>query len=137
MSRLSKKNLLASLALMTFTSQLVAAQLALPTPPAAPSAVVQTSDPATQTLPSWTVTRTFEQLGRASDTLLLGINSSEQVEFSLRRDRIATDARLQLQYTPSPSLIPTISHLRIYLNDVLAGTSLGVKPPSKSPWTRA
>ena len=121
MSRLSKKNLLASLALMTFTSQLVAAQLALPTPPAAPSAVVQTSDPATQTLPSWTVTRTFEQLGRASDTLLLGINSSEQVEFSLRRDRIATDARLQLQYTPSPSLIPTISHLRIYLNDVLAG----------------
>ena len=121
MSRLSKKNLLASLALMTFTSQLVAAQLALPTPPAAPSAVVQTSDPATQTLPSWTVTRTFEQLGRASDTLLLGINSSEQVEFSLRRNRIATDARLQLQYTPSPSLIPTISHLRIYLNDVLAG----------------
>jgi hypothetical protein len=112
---------LASLALMTFTSQLVAAQLALPMPPAAPSAVVQTSDPATQTLPSWTVTRTFEQLGRASDTLLLGINSSEQVEFSLRRDRIATDARLQLQYTPSPSLIPTISHLRIYLNDVLAG----------------
>jgi len=121
MSRLSKKKLLASLALMTFTSQLVAAQLALPTPPAAASAVVQTSDPATQTLPSWTVTRTFEQLGRASDTLLLGINSSEQVEFSLRRDRIATDARLQLQYTPSPSLIPTISHLRIYLNDVLAG----------------
>ena len=121
MSRLSKKNLLASLALMTFTSQLVAAQLALPMPPAAPSAVVQTSDPATQPLPSWTVTRTFEQLGRASDTLLLGINSSEQVEFSLRRDRIATDARLQLQYTPSPSLIPTISHLRIYLNDVLAG----------------
>lgn len=121
MSRLSKKNLLASLALMTFTSQLVAAQLALPTPPAAASAVVQTSDPATQTLPSWTVTRTFEQLGRASDTLLLGINSSEQLEFSLRRDRIATDARLQLQYTPSPSLIPTISHLRIYLNDVLAG----------------
>lgn len=121
MSRLSKKNLLASLALMTFTSQLVAAQLALPMPPAAPSAVVQTSDPATQTLPSWTVTRTFEQLGRATDTLLLGINSSEQVEFSLRRDRIATDARLQLQYTPSPSLIPTISHLRIYLNDVLAG----------------
>ena len=121
MSRLSKKNLLASLALMTFTSQLVAAQLALPMPPAAPSAVVQTSDPATQTLPSWTVTRSFEQLGRASDTLLLGINSSEQVEFSLRRDRIATDARLQLQYTPSPSLIPTISHLRIYLNDVLAG----------------
>ena len=35
MSRFSKKNLLASLALMTFTSQLVAATLALPAAPAA------------------------------------------------------------------------------------------------------
>ena len=121
MSRFSKKNLLASLALMTFTSQLVAATLALPAAPAAaPATLAQTPEPTAQALPSWTVTRTFEQLGRLSDTLLLGINNAEQVEFSLRRDRIATDARLQLQYTPSPSLIPTISHLRIYLNDVLA-----------------
>ena len=74
-----------------------------------------------QPLPSWPVTRTFEQLGRATDTLLLGINSSEQVEFTLRRDRIASDASLQLEYTPSPSLIPTISHIRVYLNDVLMG----------------
>ena len=120
MSRLSKKALFASLALMTFASQLMAAPLPLPASVAAPlpkPALEQTEQP----LPSWPVTYTFEQLGRLSDTLLLGINSAEQVEFSLRRDRIASDASLQLEYTPSPSLIPTISHLRVYLNDVLMG----------------
>ena len=126
MSCLTKKALLASLALMTFTTHLVAATLALPSTASAPAtsapaSPAQTQDTSSSTLPSWTVTRTFEQLGRPIDTLLLGINSTEQVEFSLRRDRIATDARLQLDYTPSPSLIPNLSHLRVYLNDVLTG----------------
>lgn len=61
-----------------------------------------------QVLPSWPVTYTFEQLGRPGDSLLLGINSADQVEFGMRRDRIASDASLQLEYTPSPSLIPTV-----------------------------
>ena len=120
MSRFAKKTIFASLALMTFAAQLMAAPLPLPsnTPVSQPNAAPEQT---TESLPSWTVTRTFEQLGRATDTLLLGINSSEQVEFSLRRDRIASDAHLQLEYTASPSLIPTISHLRVYLNDVLMG----------------
>lgn len=37
----------------------------------------------------------------------------------MRRDRIASDARLRLEYTPSPVLLPVLSHLRVYLNDVL------------------
>ncbi|MGP5447651.1 cellulose biosynthesis cyclic di-GMP-binding regulatory protein BcsB [Pseudomonas helleri] len=120
MSRFAKKNLFASLALMTLACDLMAAPLPLPTGSAAAQdkpAITQSTDP----LPSWTVTRTFEQLGRPADTLLLGIHSSEQVEFTLRRDRIASDASLQLNYTPSPSLIPTLSHIRVYLNDVLMG----------------
>ena len=120
MSRLSKKALFASLALMTFASQLMSAPLPLPgsiTALQPKPALEQVEQP----LPSWPVTYSFEQLGRATDTLLLGINSAEQVEFSLRRDRIASDASLQLDYTASPSLIPTISHLRVYLNDVLMG----------------
>ena len=120
MSRFSKKAFFASLALMTFASQLMAAPLPLPGSSPAPLPKPALED-TQQPLPSWTVTRTFEQLGRATDTLLLGINSAEQVEFSVRRDRIASDARLQLEYTASPSLIPTISHLRVYLNDVLMG----------------
>ena len=105
---------------MTFVSELMAAPLPLPTVGPAPLPklpILESTDP----LPSWTVTRTFEQMGRATDTLLLGINSAEHVEFSLRRDRIASDASLQLDYTPSPSLIPTLSHIRVYLNDVLMG----------------
>lgn len=70
-------------------------------------------------VPSWRSTYNFGQLGRASDSLLLGIQDSEQIEFSLRRDRIASDARLRLEYTPSPALLPVLSHLRVYLNDVL------------------
>ena len=120
MSRFLKKTCFTSLALIAFVSELMAAPLPLPTIGPAPlpkPQVLESTDP----LPSWTVTRTFEQLGRPADTLLLGINSAEQVEFTLRRDRIASDASLQLDYTPSPSLIPTLSHIRVYLNDVLMG----------------
>ena len=120
MSRSSKNKIFASLALMTFASQLMSAPLPLPGSTSAPlpkPALEQTE----QALPSWPVNYTFKQLGRDSDTLLLGINNTEQVEFNLRRDRIASDASLQLSYTASPSLIPTLSHLRVYLNDVLMG----------------
>ncbi|WP_282361557.1 cellulose biosynthesis cyclic di-GMP-binding regulatory protein BcsB [Pseudomonas sp. PS01300] len=75
-------------------------------------------DPA---VPSWPVTRTFEQLGQASDSLLLGVRNSENIEFGVRRDRLATDAVLQLDYTPSPMLLPLLSHVRVYLNDELMG----------------
>ncbi|TWC18463.1 MULTISPECIES: cellulose biosynthesis cyclic di-GMP-binding regulatory protein BcsB [unclassified Pseudomonas] len=70
-------------------------------------------------VPSWSNTYSFGQLGQPGDNLLLGIHDSEQIEFSLRRDRIASDARLRLEYTPSPALLPVLSHLRVYLNDVL------------------
>ncbi|UZE21528.1 cellulose biosynthesis cyclic di-GMP-binding regulatory protein BcsB [Pseudomonas sp. B21-056] len=69
--------------------------------------------------PSWSNTYSFGQLGHDNDRLLLGILDSEQIEFSLRRDRIASDATLRLEYTPSPALLPVLSHLRVYLNDVL------------------
>lgn len=69
--------------------------------------------------PSWNVIRNFSQLGRPSDSLLLGTHNTDQFEFTMRRDRIASDATLQLEYTPSPALLPTLSHLRVYLNEVL------------------
>ncbi|KJH79673.1 cellulose biosynthesis cyclic di-GMP-binding regulatory protein BcsB [Pseudomonas sp. KSR10] len=72
--------------------------------------------------PSWDSSRSFSDLGRPRDQLLLGIRNAEQIEFRLRHDRIATDATLHLDYTPSPALLPVLSHLRIYLNDELMGT---------------
>lgn len=120
MSRFAKKTFFTSLALMALASELMAAPLPLPTSGSASAPKVPAVE-STAPLPNWSVTRTFEQLGRPTDTLLLGINSAEQVEFTLRRDRIASDASLQLNYTPSPSLIPTLSHIRVYLNEVLMG----------------
>lgn len=85
------------------------------TTPPTPEAVAE------PVVPNWPVARTFEQLGHPADTLLLGVRNSEQIEFGLRRDRLATEAVLQLDYTPSPALLPTLSHLRVYLNDELMG----------------
>ncbi|WP_455920820.1 cellulose biosynthesis cyclic di-GMP-binding regulatory protein BcsB [Pseudomonas putida] len=111
MSRVFSKSLVASLALLAIGCAQAAASLnAGATAPAVA---------APDNVPTWSSANTFVQLGRPADTLLLGIHTSDQVEFSLRRDRIASDAKLQLQYTPSPSLLPQVSHLRIYLNDVL------------------
>ncbi|WP_049622890.1 cellulose biosynthesis cyclic di-GMP-binding regulatory protein BcsB [Frateuria defendens] len=71
--------------------------------------------------PSWQADYGFGELGKRSDMLLLGIRNTEQIEFRLRRDRIARSAVLDLSYTPSPALLPTLSHLRVYLNDQLMG----------------
>ena len=140
MSRITKKSIFASLALMAVTSSLMAASLPLPgSSPVAETLPKPAFAQTDQVLPSWPVTYTFEQLGRPGDSLLLGINSADQVEFGMRRDRIASDATLQLEYTPSPSLIPTVSHIRVYLNDVLMGVvpiekdQLGRKTTQKMP----
>ena len=143
MSRITKKTIFASLALMTFASQLMSAPLPLPgSSPVAETLPKPAFAQTDQVLPSWPVTYTFEQLGRPGDSLLLGINSADQVEFGMRRDRIASDASLQLEYTPSPSLIPTVSHIRVYLNDVLMGVlpiekdQLGRKTTQRWPLIR-
>ncbi|MCZ9640281.1 MAG: cellulose biosynthesis cyclic di-GMP-binding regulatory protein BcsB [Pseudomonas putida] len=88
---------------------------------AAVAAVAPVAVPGESAVPNWPVSKTFEQLGRASDSLLLGVRGSENIDFGVRRDRLATEAVLQLDYTPSPALLPNISHLRVYLNDELMG----------------
>jgi hypothetical protein len=75
-----------------------------------------------------------------TDSLLLGTHNTDQFEFTMCRDCIASDAKLQLEYTPSPGLLPTLSHLRVYLNDELMSVitidkgAIGEKdrPPSRS-----
>ena len=111
MSRFISKSLVASLALLAVACAQADANLAAPAASPAQAGSV----------PSWNTNHSFEQLGRPADSLLLGIHTSDQIEFSVRRDRIASDAKLQLNYTPSPSLLPEVSHIRVYLNDVLMG----------------
>lgn len=86
--------------------------------PASPPA----TEPAAAEVPSWETHYRFSDLGHSKDTLLLGLRNTEDIDFPLRQDRIATEASLLLEYTPSPTLIPVQSHLRVYLNDELMGT---------------
>ncbi|MGL4315104.1 MAG: cellulose biosynthesis cyclic di-GMP-binding regulatory protein BcsB [Pseudomonas sp.] len=78
------------------------------------------ADPVAQ-VPHWLRSHTFESLGRGGDSLLMGVRNSDQIEFGLRRDRLASRVELELIFTPSPALVPRLSHLRVYLNDELMG----------------
>ena len=52
---------------------------------------------------------------------LRGVRPQGQIEFGVRSDEVVTRALLNLHFRPSPALIPTLSHLKIYLNDELVG----------------
>lgn len=52
---------------------------------------------------------------------LQGTRPDGQIEFGVRSDELVTQAVLHLNYRPSPALLPTMSHLKVYLNEELAG----------------
>ncbi|MGD9426598.1 cellulose biosynthesis cyclic di-GMP-binding regulatory protein BcsB [Pantoea sp. NSTU24] len=51
--------------------------------------------------------------------MLSGTRSTGQIEFGVRSDEVVTRALLNLSFRPSPALLPTLSQLKIYLNDEL------------------
>lgn len=111
MSSTSIKHLLGILAL---TPALAGAQA----PAAVPAAAVPAEQaPAQPAAPVSSDTMTFEQLGHTANIQLSGVHNAQTITFMMPRDRIATAATLDLAYTPSPSLLPTLSHLRVLLND--------------------
>ncbi len=64
----------------------------------------------------------FPQLAPPPGAFVLrGIAPEGQIEFGVRSDEVVTQATLNLQFTPSPSLIPVESQLKVYLNDQLMG----------------
>lgn len=116
-----KPSRLSPLFLALLLSAGVAAAPGTPPPETAAEATPAATPEAPPVVPHWLRSQTFEALGRGSDSLLLGVRNSDQVEFGLRRDRLATAVELDLQFTPSPALLPRLSHLRVYLNDELMG----------------
>lgn len=103
---------------------------------ASSSASSSASGGASPALPQWTRTLTFKALGDAADTTLLGISNAQWINFSVRSDRVVTAAVLHLHYTPSPSLLPGLSQLRVYLNDTLVGALPITKPELGQPVTQ-
>ncbi|MBS1203596.1 MAG: cellulose synthase regulator BcsB [Proteobacteria bacterium] len=78
--------------------------------------------------PSRDVKLTFAQIAPSPGSMVLrGINPDGGVEFGIRSDEVVSKAVLNLEYTPSPSLLPVQSQLKVYLNDEL----MGVLPVTK------
>ncbi|WP_417641650.1 cellulose biosynthesis cyclic di-GMP-binding regulatory protein BcsB [Enterobacter kobei] len=78
--------------------------------------------------PTREVTLTFAQIAPPPGSMILrGVNPDGGIEFGTRSDEIVSKAMLNLEYTPSPSLLPVQSQLKVYLNDEL----MGVLPVTK------
>lgn len=74
----------------------------------------------TENAPSRDVKLTFAQIAPPPGSMVLrGVNPKGGVEFGMRSDEVVSKAVLNLEYTPSPSLLPTQSQLKVYLNDEL------------------
>ncbi|WP_434582611.1 cellulose biosynthesis cyclic di-GMP-binding regulatory protein BcsB [Klebsiella sp. R390] len=108
--------------------------LAIPAPVVAegqPTATV--ADPAAapvvvENVPSRDVKLSFATIAPAPGSMVLrGAHPDGAVEFGMRSDEVVTKAVLNLDYTPSPSLLPVQSQLKVYLNDEL----MGVLPVTK------
>lgn len=71
-------------------------------------------------VPSRDVKLTFAQIAPPPGSMVLrGTNPKGGVEFGMRSDEVVSQAVLNLEYTPSPSLLPVQSQLKVYLNDEL------------------
>jgi hypothetical protein len=71
---------------------------------------------------------TFAEIAPPPGSMVLrGVNPNNGIEFGMRSDEVVSKALLNLEYTPSPSLLPVQSQLKVYLNDEL----MGVLPVTK------
>ncbi|MGU9866053.1 cellulose biosynthesis cyclic di-GMP-binding regulatory protein BcsB [Kluyvera ascorbata] len=78
--------------------------------------------------PSRDVKLSFAQIAPSPGSMVLrGSNPDGGIEFGMRSDEVVSKALLNLTYTPSPSLLPVTSQLKVYLNDEL----MGVLPVTK------
>ena len=89
--------------------------------PAAPVVVLDNA-------PTRDVKLTFAKVAPPPGSMVLrGARPEGSVEFGMRSDEVVAKALLNLDYTPSPSLLPVQSQLKVYLNDEL----MGVLPVTK------
>ena len=70
-----------------------------------------------QPLPSRRWTASLKDLGVARPIALRGVESEASVGVGVRRDELVEAAKLRLTFTLSPALLPTLSHLKVMLND--------------------
>ncbi|MEO3991519.1 cellulose biosynthesis cyclic di-GMP-binding regulatory protein BcsB [Pseudocitrobacter cyperus] len=95
-------------------------------PPAQESATSPAAEPSdalpvvVESTPSRDVKLTFAQIAPPPGSMVLrGTNPNGSIEFGMRSDEVVSKALLNLTYTPSPSLQPVLSQLKVYLNEEL------------------
>lgn len=100
----------------TATAPTVAAQ-----PPIAAAADTATA-PQDPNAPVRDVSLPFAQIAPPPGTFVLrGTRPDGQIEFGVRSDEVVSQAMLDMEFTPSPALIPVESHVKVYLNEELMG----------------
>lgn len=94
----------------------------------APADAATTQPVVVEDAPSRDVKLSFAQIAPPPGSMVLrGSNPDGGIEFGMRSDEVVSKALLNLTYTPSPSLLPVTSQLKVYLNDEL----MGVLPVTK------
>ncbi|WP_437181345.1 cellulose biosynthesis cyclic di-GMP-binding regulatory protein BcsB [Pseudomonas oryzihabitans] len=103
--------------------------LALSVCTALPTQAAQTTDPvvaAPEMTAATTVgeayTYTLKQLGARYPMSLRGVDGSDSVRFGIRSDEVVTSARLSLEYSYSPALLPDLSQINVLVNDEVAAS---------------
>ncbi|MGC6232470.1 cellulose biosynthesis cyclic di-GMP-binding regulatory protein BcsB [Hafnia paralvei] len=86
------------------------------------------AQPQVVAVPTRDVNLTFAKIAPAPGSMhLRGVDPTGQFEFGVRSDEVVSNAMLNLEFTPSPALLPVESQVKVFLNDQL----MGVLPISK------
>ncbi|KOG93492.1 hypothetical protein AL345_19560 [Aeromonas caviae] len=94
--------------------------------------VVETQEPVTEdgalveevVVPEFvpTYSATLKQLGANYPMNLRGIEGSDSVSFGVRADQVVTKARVNLEYSYSPSMLSDLSQINVMVNDQVAAS---------------
>ncbi|MCP1106183.1 cellulose biosynthesis cyclic di-GMP-binding regulatory protein BcsB [Serratia nevei] len=118
----------------TATAPTVAAQP--PIAAAADTAILPSPSGAPQdpNAPVRDVSLPFAQIAPPPGAFILrGTRPDGQIEFGVRSDEVVSQAMLDMEFTPSPALIPVESHVKVYLNDELMGVTTIAKEQLGKP----
>ncbi|MGY0199534.1 cellulose biosynthesis cyclic di-GMP-binding regulatory protein BcsB [Leptothrix sp. BB-3] len=77
----------------------------------------------------------LRDLGVQAPIELRGIDQSVYLPLSVRLDETVQKARLRLNYTFSPGLLPDLSQIKVFINDEVLGTVPAVKGKLGAPQT--
>jgi hypothetical protein len=65
---------------------------------------------------------TFKELGRHYPMSLRGVESTDSISFDVPATQVATSAKVTLNYSYSPALLPDLSQINVMVNDVVAAS---------------